>query len=177
MAWDRNDPLNALALKLHEEMHDFAGFFTGWNLSAERAFAEHIRALGKEIDALTVADLKAAADYASGVSRDLIRRGGHLMAKRILIALALFAWLSTTAGALFILAPTMFFSPRPEMVLVAFLVPAIWLVLSLLAYIAWADSGWREHWEEPARAPSPLPQAGRWPATTQRTMKLRRTPC
>lgn len=79
------------------------------------------------------------------------------MAKCILIALVLFAWLSATACALFGLAPTMFFSTRPEMVLVAFLAPAIWLVLSLLAYIAWADSGWRERWEAPARAPSPIP--------------------
>ncbi|MDN4149748.1 hypothetical protein QYE80_32545 [Pseudomonas tohonis] len=75
MGWDRNDPINVWALKLHEEMHDFSGFFTGWNLSAERAFAEHIRALGKDIDSLTVADLKAAAAHASTISRDLIRRG------------------------------------------------------------------------------------------------------
>ncbi|WP_236233235.1 hypothetical protein [Pseudomonas tohonis] len=97
------------------------------------------------------------------------------MAKRILIALVLLAWLSATACALFGLAPTMLFSTRPEMVLVAFLAPVIWLVLSLLAYIAWADSGWRERWEAPAHAP--IPPGRPMASYPQRTMKLRRTPC
>lgn len=64
------------------------------------------------------------------------------MAKRILIALVLACWLGCTSFALFYLAPVMFFSPRPEMVLIAFLVPALWLICSVLAFIAWADAGW-----------------------------------
>lgn len=64
------------------------------------------------------------------------------MTKRILVALALACWLGCTSFALFYLAPVMFFSPRPEMVLIAFLMPALWLICSVLAFIAWADSGW-----------------------------------
>lgn len=75
------------------------------------------------------------------------------MAKCILAVLVLACWLACTSFALFYLAPVMFFSPRPEMVLVAFIAPALWLVISLLAYIAWADSGWRERWEAPVCAP------------------------
>lgn len=64
------------------------------------------------------------------------------MAKRILIALMLACWLGCTSFALFYLAPVMFFSPRPEMVIIAFLSPALWLICSVLAFIAWADAGW-----------------------------------
>lgn len=64
------------------------------------------------------------------------------MAKLILAALAIACWLACTSFALFYLAPVMFFSPRPEMVLIAFLMPALWLICSVLAFIAWADAGW-----------------------------------
>ncbi|EQM66177.1 hypothetical protein L682_26745 [Aquipseudomonas alcaligenes OT 69] len=64
------------------------------------------------------------------------------MTKRILVALALACWLGCTSFALFYMAPVMFFSPRPEMVLIAFLMPALWLIFSVLAFIAWADAGW-----------------------------------
>ncbi|BCG27582.1 hypothetical protein TUM18999_57730 [Pseudomonas tohonis] len=64
------------------------------------------------------------------------------MAKRILIALALACWFACTSFALLYLAPVMFFSPRPEMVLIAGLVPALWLICSVLSFIAWADAGW-----------------------------------
>lgn len=63
------------------------------------------------------------------------------MAKCILAALVLVCWLACTSFALFYLAPVMFFSARPEMVLVSFLTPALWLICSLLAFIAWVDSG------------------------------------
>ncbi|MDU9416193.1 MULTISPECIES: hypothetical protein [Pseudomonas] len=64
------------------------------------------------------------------------------MAKCILAALVLACWIACTSFALFYLAPVMFFSARPEMVLIAFLVPALWMICSVLAFIAWADAGW-----------------------------------
>lgn len=83
------------------------------------------------------------------------------MAKHILAAMALACWLAVTSFALAYLAPLMLFSTRPEMVLVAFAAPALWLVISLLVYIAWADSGWRERWEAPVCAPRPHLTPGR----------------
>lgn len=64
MAWDRNDPLNILALQLDGELRAAADFCYGYNGPAQRAFARHIQGLGKSVDELTVADLKAAAAFA-----------------------------------------------------------------------------------------------------------------
>lgn len=77
------------------------------------------------------------------------------MAKFILAAMVLACWLACTSFAIFYLAPVMFFSPRPEMVLIAVLVPALWLICSLLTFIAWADAGWpaENRHAAPARRP------------------------
>ncbi|MDS9730338.1 hypothetical protein [Pseudomonas aeruginosa] len=71
MAWDRNDPLNILALQLDGELRAAADFCYGYNGPAQRAFARHIQAL----DELTVADLKAAAAFADAELNDLQQRG------------------------------------------------------------------------------------------------------
>ncbi|HCE9338425.1 TPA: hypothetical protein ACM2VU_000147 [Pseudomonas aeruginosa] len=69
MAWDRNDPLNILALQLDGELRAAA------DGPAQRAFARHIQGLGKTLDELTVADLKAAAAFADAELNDLQQRG------------------------------------------------------------------------------------------------------
>lgn len=75
MAWDRNDPLNILALQLDGELRAAADFCHGYNGPAQRAFARHIQGLGKSVDELTVADLKAAAAFAEAELNDLQQRG------------------------------------------------------------------------------------------------------
>ncbi|AWQ85238.1 hypothetical protein GHU06_23745 [Pseudomonas aeruginosa] len=75
MAWDRNDPLNILALQLDGELRAAADFCHGYNGPAQRAFARHIQGLGKSVDELTVADLKAAAESADAELNDLQQRG------------------------------------------------------------------------------------------------------
>ncbi|QBI77071.1 hypothetical protein [Pseudomonas phage vB_Pae_CF3a] len=52
MAWDRNDPLNILALQLDGELRAAADFCYGYNGPAQRAFARHIQGLGKTLDEL-----------------------------------------------------------------------------------------------------------------------------
>ncbi|QBI77935.1 hypothetical protein [Pseudomonas phage vB_Pae_CF165a] len=73
MAWDRNDPLNILALQLDGELRAAADFCYGYNGPAQRAFARHIQGLGKTLDELTVADLKAAAAFADAELNDFAR--------------------------------------------------------------------------------------------------------
>ncbi|WP_236213202.1 hypothetical protein [Metapseudomonas otitidis] len=80
------------------------------------------------------------------------------MVKRILIALVLACWLGCTSFAIFYLAPVMFFSQRPEMVLIAFLAPALWLICSVLAFIAWADAGWPPEHRSSAHIRRPRPR-------------------
>ncbi|WP_208531791.1 hypothetical protein, partial [Pseudomonas aeruginosa] len=75
MAWDRHDPLNILALQLDGELRAAADFCHGYNGPAQRAFARHIQGLGKTLDELTVADLKAAAAFADAELNDLQQRG------------------------------------------------------------------------------------------------------
>ncbi|MBG7147894.1 hypothetical protein I5J29_31605, partial [Pseudomonas aeruginosa] len=52
-----------------------ADFCHGYNGPAQRAFARHIQGLGKSVDELTVADLKAAAAFAEAELNDLQQRG------------------------------------------------------------------------------------------------------
>lgn len=70
----RNDPLNILALQLDGELRAAADFCHGYNGPAQRAFARHIQGLGKTLDELTVADLKAAAASADAELNDLQQR-------------------------------------------------------------------------------------------------------
>ncbi|WP_458068093.1 hypothetical protein [Pseudomonas aeruginosa] len=53
----------------------WADFCHGYNGPAQRAFARHIQGLGKTLDELTVADLKAAAGFADAELNDLQQRG------------------------------------------------------------------------------------------------------
>lgn len=75
MAWDRNDPLNILALQLDGDLRAAADFCHGYNGPAQRAFTRNIQGLGKSVDELAVADLKAAAAFAEAELNDLQQRG------------------------------------------------------------------------------------------------------
>lgn len=75
MVWDRNDPINILALKLDAMLRPAADFCSGYNGPAQRAFAKHVQSLGKHVDELTVADLRAADEFASAELKDLQQRG------------------------------------------------------------------------------------------------------
>lgn len=69
------DHVDTLVLELTEELRDVGAFCCHWNGPAQRAFAEHIQAIGKPVDLLTVADLKAAAAHSDQVCRQLIAGG------------------------------------------------------------------------------------------------------
>lgn len=75
MVWDRNDPLNILALQLDAVLRPAAEFCNGYNGPAQRAFAKHVQNLGKHVEELTVADLQAAAAFADAELADLLQRG------------------------------------------------------------------------------------------------------
>lgn len=71
------------------------------------------------------------------------------MLKTIALLAAALLWLFLAAVMAHQLAPLMLTSGRPELVLLAFLLPPAWLILGLAAYIKFADYGWRERWEAP----------------------------
>lgn len=75
MAWDRNDPLNVLALQLDAMLRPAADFCNGYNGPAQRAFAKHVQTLGKHVNELTVADLQSAAAFADAELADLQEKG------------------------------------------------------------------------------------------------------
>lgn len=68
------------------------------------------------------------------------------MTKIILTTLAVLLFLAAGGAVAFWLGPLMLTSGRPELILLAWLLPFCWLISGVLAYIAWADSGWREDW-------------------------------
>ncbi|GLK88290.1 hypothetical protein [Pseudomonas turukhanskensis] len=65
----------SLALVLIDELRDVGSFVDGWNGPTQRDFARYIERLGKPVDALTVADLKAAAAFALAELKSLQERG------------------------------------------------------------------------------------------------------
>lgn len=71
------------------------------------------------------------------------------MLKTIALLAAALLWLILAVVMAHQLAPLMLTSGRPELVLLAFLLPPAWLILGLAAYIKFADYGWRERWEAP----------------------------
>jgi hypothetical protein len=75
MAWDRNDPINILALQLNEELRAAGDFCHGYNGPAQRAFSHYIQGLNKPIAELTVRELQAAAAFADAELNDLKSRG------------------------------------------------------------------------------------------------------
>lgn len=75
MAWDRNDPLNVLALQLDVVLRPAADFCNHYNGPAQRAFAKHMQSLGKHLEELTVADLQSAAAFADAEMADLQQKG------------------------------------------------------------------------------------------------------
>jgi hypothetical protein len=74
-SWNPNDPTCQLVLQLCTELSDVGAFCSYWNGPSQYAFAQYIERLGKPIDDLTVADLKAAAAFADAELRDLQARG------------------------------------------------------------------------------------------------------
>lgn len=72
MAWINS--LHSLALQLNRELDDVTAF-RDMNGPSQRAFAQHVQSLAKPIDELTVADLKAAAAFASAELKELQARG------------------------------------------------------------------------------------------------------
>lgn len=71
-------------------------------------------------------------------------------------------WLIAFAAASIFVCPLMLVSGIPALTMLAFFAPCLWVLASVVLYIAWADSGWREEWEQPA--PSlPVRTAGACP--------------
>jgi hypothetical protein len=64
------------------------------------------------------------------------------MIKSIAWAFAALLFIAAAAGLGFWLAPLMLASGRPELILLAYLLPFCGVVAGLALYIAWADSGW-----------------------------------
>lgn len=65
-----------------------------------------------------------------------------------MLALIVFTfWISGAAGLYWYAGPEFLASGRPELVLLAYLLPIVWVVAVLVAWIALADLGWREEYD------------------------------
>ncbi|MNF81886.1 hypothetical protein D3C84_641770 [compost metagenome] len=74
-AWNPNDRTCRLVLQLCDELRDVGAFCSHWNGPAQFAFAQYVERLGKPIDQITVAELKAAAAYADAELKGMQARG------------------------------------------------------------------------------------------------------
>lgn len=69
------------------------------------------------------------------------------MSQKIIPLLVILLWMATGAALCLWLAPALVNSRCLELILLAYLIPQIWLVASLLAYITWANTRWKREWD------------------------------